>query len=84
MAVRYKKRFQKHFRKLSPKVKDKFYQQLEIFLASPLDQRLHNHTVDTAFPGCRSLDVTGDYRAIFREDGGDVIFIDIDTHSNLY
>ena len=84
MAVRYKKRFLKHFKKLLPKVKDRFYQQLEIFLASLVDQHLHNHTVDTAFPGCRSIDVTGDYRAIFKEEDGDTVFVDIDTHSNLY
>jgi mRNA-degrading endonuclease YafQ of YafQ-DinJ toxin-antitoxin module len=45
---------------------------------------LNNHSVDTAFADCRSINVTGDYRAIFHENKETVTFMTIGTHSELY
>lgn len=84
MQIGYKKRFQKNFLKLPPKLQNLFYEKLEIFIGDKFDGRLNNHSVSKAFPGCRSINITGDYRAIFYQDGESVIFITIDTHSELY
>lgn len=45
---------------------------------------LNNHSVDKAFTDCRSINVTGDYRAIFKEENNVIIFLKIGTHSELY
>jgi addiction module RelE/StbE family toxin len=84
MQVEYKKRFQKNFKKLPPKLKEKFYKMLEVFLKNKFDAALGNHSVDKAFPGCRSINITGDYRAVFWENDQVATFITIGTHSELY
>jgi addiction module RelE/StbE family toxin len=49
---------------------------------------LDNHPLKDPWNGCRSIDITGDYRAIYEElnKGDDVIayFITIGTHQELY
>ncbi len=47
---------------------------------------LRNHALSGDRAGQWSINVTGDWRAVyvFGEKEGVVIFIDIDTHSNLY
>ena len=84
MKIDYKKRFTKAFKKLSPKIKDKFFERLEVFIKNKFDETLNNHPVDKAYPGCRSIDITGDYRAIFSDEGDVVTFITIGTHAQLY
>jgi addiction module RelE/StbE family toxin len=84
MRVTYKKQFDKDFKKLPLKIREQFYERLDLFLQDKFDKTLNNHPVDKAFPGCRSINVSGDYRAIFQEDGDTVIFITIGTHSELY
>jgi len=84
MEIKFKKRFQKDFKKLLPKIKEKFYERLEIFINNKFDIILNNHSVNKAFSDCRSINITGDYRAIFKDDGDAVFFITIGTHSELY
>lgn len=46
---------------------------------------LNNHSVEKVFIDCRSINITGDYRAIFKkEEDGSVVFITMGTHSELY
>jgi len=84
VEIGYKIRFQKDFKKLPPKIRSRFYDRLSLFLQNKSDPVLNNHSVEKAFPGCRSINVTGDYRAIFKEESNTVIFITIGSHSNLY
>ncbi|OGR85512.1 MAG: hypothetical protein A2901_06540 [Elusimicrobia bacterium RIFCSPLOWO2_01_FULL_54_10] len=84
MEIGYKIRFQKDFKKLPLKIRNRFYDRLSLFIQNKSDPTLNNHPVERAFSGCRSINVTGDYRAIFKEDGDRVIFITIGSHSELY
>ena len=84
MRIRYKKRFEKDFKKLPPKIREQFFDRLEIFIADKFNIALNNHSVDKAFPDCRSINISGDYRAIFSEEYDSVIFLNIGTHSELY
>lgn len=84
MIIRYEKQFEKIFKKLPPKIKDKFFIRLDIFIQNKFDQILNNHSVDRVYPNYRSIDITGDYRAIFMDKGDIVIFIIIGTHAQLY
>ncbi len=84
MHVVYRKNFDKKFKKLPEKIKNQFYSRIAIFIADPLDTRLNNHSVEKVFPSCRSINITGDYRAIFYEEDDVVFFIMIGTHSELY
>lgn len=84
MSVHFSKNFIKHLAKLPIKVQMQFYKRLELFQENKFDPILSNHSVDKAFSNSRSINITGDYRAIFRENGEVATFIDIGTHSELY
>lgn len=84
MRVFYEKQFVKAFKKLLPKIKEKFYERFDIFVKNKYDSLLDNHSVDRVYPGCRSIDITGDYRTIFFDDGEVVTFAAIGTHAQLY
>ncbi|MDQ7009278.1 MAG: hypothetical protein Q9M94_03225 [Candidatus Gracilibacteria bacterium] len=57
-------------------------------MKSPFDEILNNHSLNGKYLGLRSIDITGDFRAIFREFPNGkyefVDFIDIGTHAQLY
>lgn len=84
MEVKFHKNFNKKFSKLPVKVQEQFYERLEIFFQNKFDKVLNNHSVDKAFPNCNSINISGDYRAIFEDHDNMAIFITIGTHSELY
>ncbi|MCX6736458.1 MAG: type II toxin-antitoxin system mRNA interferase toxin, RelE/StbE family [Candidatus Parcubacteria bacterium] len=84
MLARFHKKFAKRLEKLPLKIEDAFYARLEIFLVNKFDQRLNNHELEGEYAGYKSINVTGDYRAIFQDFGDNVLFITIGTHSELY
>jgi len=77
MRIFYKKRFEKEFKKLPTKIQNQFYKRLGLFLKNKFDSTLNNHSVDRAFPDCRSINVSGDYRAIFQDQEDIATFITI-------
>ena len=87
MKVFFHKYFQKRFGKSSNRVKDKFDIQLELFYENLYDERLNNHELHGKYAKHRSINVTGDIRAVYRKidtTTDDVIFVDIGTHGELY
>ncbi len=84
MRLLVKKSFRKQFKKLPFQVRQQFRERSALFIENKFDIRLNNHSVGSAYPNCRSINVTGDYRAIFYEDGDIAIFIAIGTHAQLY
>ena len=77
--------FDKKYLKLSRKLRERFKERRDIFLANPYEPILNNHGLHEPYAGCRSINVTGDYRAIFHHERSNVVrFIDIDTHHNLF
>jgi len=84
MIIRYHRLFEKDFDKLPRNVQLKFYERVELFRTGTFHPLLNNHSVEKRFPGCRSINVTGDYRAIFSERGDTALFVRIGTHSELY
>lgn len=84
MIIRYHRLFEKDFDKLPRNVQLKFYERLDLFVGNKFHPLLNNHSVDRSYPGCRSINITGDYRAIFKELGDTIFFMRIGTHSELY
>lgn len=77
--------FDKQFKKLSPKIIEKFEERWLFFLSDPFHPLLNNHPLKPPFIGSRSINITGDYRAIFKQLGSDlIIFTDIGTHHQLF
>lgn len=86
MVISARKKFRKNFKKVPAKIRLAFAQRVDIFRANPLHPLLNNHALDGKYFGFRSINITGDWRAIFREDGNYkfVTFETIGTHSQLY
>lgn len=88
MKVNFKKSFNKRFENLDKNIQLKTNNKIEVFRKNPLDKILRNHSLNWKYSWFRSIDITWDYRAIFKEYPNwtycFVDFIDIWTHSQLY
>lgn len=85
MNIRFHKRFQKTLTKLPVKIQERFSDRLRLFSQDPFHPLLNNHAVDAAYPGWRSINITGDYRALYdSQDDAVAMFMKIGTHAELY
>jgi len=85
MDIAYAHKFKKQFKTLPPKVQDQFEVRLELFLIDRTHPQLRVHPLKGTFAGYWSLNITGDIRALYREEGDRlIIFALIGTHSSLY
>ena len=79
------KHFQKQFKKLPKKMKQQAIERLQLFVIDPMHYRLRNHPLTGEWAGHRSIDVTGDMRAIYQiVDKNTARFAAIGSHSELY
>lgn len=84
MIIVYHRDFKKNYNKLSPKIKEKLEDRLRLFSKDEFNPILNNHGLKGKYIGYRSINVTGDLRAIFMRDANSALFVAIDRHSNLY
>ncbi len=84
MTIIYHKEFIKTFKKLSPKQKKRFKEKLLLLNQDEFHPLLNNHPLTGKYLGYRSINVTGDLRALYKKLADVVIFVIIDKHSNLY
>jgi addiction module RelE/StbE family toxin len=84
----YTKLFNKHRKALPLEIKIAFREARDLFLENPKHPSLRNHPLKSKFQGYRSIDITEDYRVIFKkrlEGKNDlVIFYMMGTHEDLY
>ena len=85
MLVSFHKNFEKKFEKLPAKTQKQFYKKLELFLSNPFHKSLNNHPLHGEFEDSRSINITGDTRAIYMIiNENNVLFMTIASHSELY
>jgi addiction module RelE/StbE family toxin len=63
------------------KSKKAFLGALELFVEDP---NLRNSALKAKFAGLRSIDITDDWRALYRWEDQRIIFVRIGTHDELY
>jgi len=79
------KQFEKDFKKLPLSVRDQFYDRLRLLITTPGHPILRKHKLHGIYQGCMSINITGDYRAIFQYTTTEkLLFQRIGTHSQLY
>ncbi|KKQ77768.1 MAG: hypothetical protein A3A96_04070 [Candidatus Zambryskibacteria bacterium RIFCSPLOWO2_01_FULL_39_39] len=78
------KKFTRQFNHLPKKIKEKFEEKLRIFIINNYTLELNNHSLYGEWFNHRSIDITGDVRAVFKEEGDFIIFKAIGTHHQLY
>lgn len=84
MRILFKKSFKKGYKGLQLRVRDAFNERLDLFTENNFHLLLNNHSLHGEYDGCRSINITGDIRAIYYRDCDTATFIRIGTHSELY
>lgn len=85
MIIRFHSNFKKKVKKLKRNEKWKLRERISIFIADEFNPILNNHTLKGKYTGYRSINITGDLRAIYKlVSSNSAIFVDIDSHSNSY
>ncbi len=84
MTAAYSKDFIKQAKKLNPDLRKKLQQRIKVFSKDSLDPELRNHALKGKHKDYRSIDITGDKRALYLQQSNETIFDAVDTHSQLY
>jgi addiction module RelE/StbE family toxin len=87
-TIEYSERFIKQLTAAPDTVKAAFRDTIILFATDPHHKSLRNHPLQGKLAGYRSIDVTEDWRAVFREkkagEGTVTYFYKIGTHRQLY
>lgn len=89
MNVRYSATFKKQYKKAQKKIQEKIKERISLFIRNPALQLLNDHVLTGKFQGCRSINITGDWRAIYSirinlKSEQEYYFELVGTHSQLY
>lgn len=88
MKVFYDPAFYETVKKVDVRIKKSVKERILVFSRNPNDLELNNHELKREYEGYRSIDITADYRALYKEvQIGDEIaayFVEIGTHKELY
>ncbi len=84
MEIKFSANFSKQYRKANKKIRKAFYQRLQLFKQDSHHPLLRNHSLVGGYRRYRSINITGDWRAIYLEEGKLVIFEMLGKHSQLY
>lgn len=85
MIISFKTGFEKKTARLPRNVAGAFANRLRLFNEQPYHPLLKNHSLKGDQRGYRSINITGDWRAIYEPIGEDTVrFVDIGTHHDLY
>lgn len=84
MKISYSKNFIKQSKKLNPKHRNKLIDRIKIFAENPMNPQIRDHALMGRYKEYRSIDITGDMRALYYMRDDEVIFDIVGTHSQLY
>lgn len=89
MLINYGRKFTKQYDKADSKIKNALKKRLKLFEGDPHNPLLNNHSLTGQYSGYHSINITGDWRAIFEENVDEegekhVNFRILGTHSELY
>lgn len=85
MIIMFHASFKKRYVKIPLSVRRKFDERFVLFEKDSFHPILRNHPLSGDRTGQWSINITGDWRAIYVfRDKDSIIFVDIDTHSKLY
>jgi addiction module RelE/StbE family toxin len=76
--------FTKQLKAAPREIKVAFVETLQLFRDDPVHPALRNHALTGKYAGFRSIDVTGDWRALYRAGTERIIFTELGTHPQLY
>jgi len=85
MIIQYSSAFKKQYKKLPDSLRRQFEARLRLFLTEPVHLLLRVHPLKGNYSGYWSMNINGDYRAIYlMREKNIIIFALIGSHSELY
>ena len=88
MKVRYSPDFYRQYKKADVRIQNRVDEKIEVFLKDPYDLQLDNHALKRQWKGYRSIDITSDWRAVYKETqiGDETVayFVVLGSHDELY
>ena len=75
MTISYSKHFVKQAKRLSPPLRKQLLERIEVFSDDPLHPALRNHALKGKYKHYRSIDITGDLRALYLQKEHEAIFV---------
>ena len=85
MRAIFHKKFRRHYERLQQGEKRSTEERIHLFYENPFHPLLENHALHGVWQGRRSINITGDLRAIYEEVNSDTAhFVALGTHPELY
>ncbi len=88
MKVFYDPAFYEKLRNVDVRIRKSVKEKILVFSKNPNDPYLNNHPLKRDYKGYRSINITADYRALYKElkVGDEMVayFILLGTHDELY
>lgn len=84
MTITYSKHFIKQAEKLPARLQETLYARLKLFQTNQFEPVLRNHALKGKYKQYRSIDITGDVRALYLQHDDKAVFDAVGTHSQLY
>lgn len=77
--------FERQYKKLPQALRTKMWERLALLVADESHPLLDNHTLHHPFEGYSSINVTGDWRLVYKKLGPDTYYLRaIGTHHQLF
>ncbi|MFA5936422.1 MAG: type II toxin-antitoxin system mRNA interferase toxin, RelE/StbE family [Candidatus Paceibacterota bacterium] len=81
----FSKNFKKSLKKKNKFIQEKTRERIRLLKKDPFNILLNNHKLHGEYAGYNSINITGDFRVVFKYvDEYSIIFLDIGTHTELY
>lgn len=88
MIIKYSPAFLSKLKKVDIRIKKSVKKRILLFSKNPHDPKLNNHSLKREYEGHRSINITHDWRALYKEkqEGKDIVayFSLLGTHKELY
>lgn len=77
--------FERQFAKLPKEIQVKARERIHILVTDSANPVLHDHKLNPPFEGYRSINITGNYRLVYKKTEPDTYYLRaIGTHHQLY
>ena len=89
MNIKYSTTFKKQYSRAPKKIQEKVKEKINLFAQNPIQKTLNNHALTGKLKGLRSINITGDWRAVYsvrinNQSDQEYYFELMGTHSQLY
>jgi mRNA-degrading endonuclease YafQ of YafQ-DinJ toxin-antitoxin module len=88
MTIQYDAAIFDKLKAVDVRIRTSFHEKMDLFRRDPYNSYLNNHELRDEYAGCRSINITNDYQAIYEEvSAGDepiAYFFLLGTHKELY